>query len=50
MDIKKMKTTEPAAAQAAKPKVERARGNFALGRENYIIMLIGLGVISWGFC
>ena len=49
MDIKKKKTTETAAAQAAKPKAEKARGNFALGRENYIIMLIGLGVIFLGF-
>lgn len=49
MDIKKKKTVDLNQPQAAKPKAENARGNFALGRENYIIMLVGLAVILLGF-
>lgn len=52
MDIKKKKVSQPqppAPAQKAKPPVPEKQLDFALGKENYLLVLIGLGLILLGF-
>ncbi|MEI6575522.1 MAG: DUF3098 domain-containing protein [Bacteroidota bacterium] len=50
MEIKKKTTAAPAAAsKTTKPVPQPKTGDFALGRENYIIMIVGLGLIALGF-
>jgi len=43
------KTTKPAAHASAKKVEDHSRPAFALGRENYIIMLVGVFLILLGF-
>ena len=44
------KTAKPMMAKEASKKVEdNSRPVFALGKENYILMLIGIGLIILGF-
>lgn len=52
MDVKKKKTPQaqaPAAAPKAKPVTPEKKVDFALGKENYTLVLIGLGLILIGF-
>lgn len=49
MNIKKKKNVETAAAPKAKPLTPEKKGEFALGKENYILMLAGLALIALGF-
>ena len=50
MDIKNKKTP-PAATTAQKPKttIPEKKVDFALGKENYLLVLVGLGLILLGF-
>jgi hypothetical protein len=43
------KTTKPMAQEAIKKTEEIVRPIFAFGKENYILMLIGVGLIILGF-
>jgi hypothetical protein len=43
------KTTKPMAQEAIKKTEEIVRPIFAFGKENYILMLIGVGLIVLGF-
>ncbi|MHC1706459.1 MAG: DUF3098 domain-containing protein [Bacteroidales bacterium] len=50
MDIKKKKTpAAPVAAQKAKSSVPEKKVDFALGKENYFLVLTGLVLIVAGF-
>lgn len=50
MDIKKKKTpAAPAAAQKVKSSLPEKKVVFALGKENYFLVLIGLALILIGF-
>jgi hypothetical protein len=43
------KTSKPMAPEAAKKAEDNVRPIFAFGKENYILMLIGVGFIILGF-
>ena len=43
------KTAKPLAHEATKKVEDNSRPVFALGKENYILMLIGVGLIILGF-
>lgn len=43
------KTLKPAAQEAQKKSEDTARPIFAFGKENYILMLVGVGFILLGF-
>jgi hypothetical protein len=43
------KTTKPLAQEAIKKTEETVRPIFAFGKENYILMLTGVGLIVLGF-
>lgn len=43
------KTAKPLASEATKKVEDNSRPVFALGKENYILMLIGVGLIILGF-
>jgi membrane-bound ClpP family serine protease len=50
MDVKKKKTpAAPAAATKAKGTVLEKKVDFALGKENFIMVLIGIALILIGF-
>lgn len=43
------KTSKPAAQEAQKKTEETIRPIFAFGKENYILMLVGVGFVLLGF-
>ena len=43
------KTTKPLAQEATKKVEDNSRPVFAFGKENYILILIGVGLIILGF-
>jgi hypothetical protein len=43
------KTSKPLAQEAIKKPEDTIRPIFALGKENYILMLVGVGLIILGF-
>jgi len=43
------KTTKPMAQEAIKKDEDNSRPVFAFGKENYILILIGVGLIVLGF-
>jgi len=43
------KTVKPSAQEAAKKAEDTIRPVFALGKENYLLMLAGIGLIILGF-
>ena len=43
------KTAKPLAQEAAKKVEDNSRPVFAFGKENYILMLVGVGLIILGF-
>ncbi len=43
------KTAKPMVPEASKKAVDNSHPVFAFGKENYILMLVGLGLIVLGF-
>jgi hypothetical protein len=43
------KTTKPMAQEAIKKAEDNSRPVFAFGKENYILILVGVGLIVLGF-
>ncbi len=43
------KTVKATAQEATKKAVDNSRPVFAFGKENYILMLVGVGLITLGF-
>ena len=43
------KTAKTSAQEAAKKAVDNSRPVFAFGKENYILMLVGISLITLGF-